>query len=55
MGVGIAESNIDAFIQKTNEMYADVPAEPVYWVDFIWAKDELKPKVILDIAESKNY
>ena len=30
MGVGIAESNIDAFIQKTNEMYADVPTEPVY-------------------------
>ena len=55
MGVGIAESNIDAFIQKTNEMYADVSTEPVYWVDFIWRKNDLNPKIILDIAESKNW
>lgn len=54
MGVGIAESNIDAFIQKTNEMYADVPTEPVYWVDFAWTKNDLDAAVILDIAERKE-
>ena len=29
-GVSIAESNIDAFIEKTNELYANIPQEPVY-------------------------
>lgn len=29
-GISIAESDIDAFVEKTNELYADIPQEPVY-------------------------
>lgn len=54
-GCSIAESNIDAFIEKTNELYADIPQEPVYWVDFIWTRNEVDPQIILDIADSKEY
>lgn len=34
-GISIAASKIDDFTEKTNELYADIPQEPVYWVDFI--------------------
>ena len=34
-GFSIAESKLDEFIEKTNELYAEVPQEPVYWVDFV--------------------
>lgn len=34
-GISIAESNIDSFIEKTNQLYEQVEKEPVYWVDYI--------------------
>lgn len=53
-GVSIAESNIDSFIEQTNTLYADIPHEPVYWVDFIWLKNQVDPGIILDIAKHKD-
>ena len=54
-GVSIAESDIDAFVEKTNELYADIPQEPVYWVDFIWTRNEVDGNIVLDIANAKDY
>lgn len=53
-GISIAESNIDSFIEQTNTLYADIPHEPVYWVDFIWLKNQVDPGIILDIAKHKD-
>ena len=53
-GISIAESNIDSFIEQTNTLYADIPHEPVYWVDFIWLKNQVDPGTILDIARHKD-
>ena len=53
-GISIAESNIDSFIEKTNQLYEQVEKEPVYWVDYVWSKNEIAPQTILTIAESKN-
>lgn len=53
-GVSIAESNIDSFIKKTNQLYEQVEKEPVYWVDYIWTKNEVNPEIILNIAEHKE-
>ena len=50
-GLSLAESNVDAFIQKTNELYKDVDFTPVYWVDFIWKPSDLNAATILEIAE----
>lgn len=54
-GTSIAESNINDFILKTNEIYENIPQEPVYWVDFIWTKNEIDGSTILKIAESKDF
>lgn len=53
-GISIAESNIDSFIEKTNQLYEQVEKEPVYWVDYIWTKNEVSPQDILSIANAKN-
>lgn len=50
-GCSISEKNVDAFIQKTNELYKDVDFTPVYWVDFIWKPSDLNAATILEIAE----
>lgn len=54
-GLSIAESNIDSFIEKTNQLYKQIEKEPVYWVDFIWKKNQIDNNVILDIARVKDY
>ena len=54
-GISIAESNIDSFIEQTNALYEQVEKEPVYWVDFVWTKNEIDPQTILDIANAKEY
>ena len=53
-GCSIPESKLQDFIEKTNAAYKDVPTEPVYWVDYVWSKNEVAPQTILTIAESKN-
>lgn len=54
-GISIPENKLDNFIQVTNNLYADTPQEPVYWVDFIWHKYDLDSQTILKIAEAKDY
>ena len=49
-GLGIAAENIDAFIQKTDELLADMSTEPVYYVDYIFDNTAIDPQAILDIA-----
>ena len=49
-GLGIAAENIDAFIQKTDELLADMSNEPVYYVDYIFDNVAVDPQAILDIA-----
>ena len=50
-GLGILEENIQTFIDKTDAALADMPDEPVYYVDYIWNENEIKPEAILDIAD----
>lgn len=54
-GLGIAESNLDQFIEKTNEIYKDIDQTPVYWVDYIWDKHSIDGAKILDIADFNIY
>lgn len=50
-GIGIAESRIEDFINHTNEVYKDIDFTPVYWVDFVWEPRDLRPDIILEIAQ----
>lgn len=50
-GCAIPEKNVEAFIQKTNELYKDVDFTPTYMVDFIWTPSQLNPQTIIEIAE----
>jgi len=50
-GIGIAASKIEDFIKHTNEVYKDIDFTPAYWVDFIWEPRDLRPNVILEIAQ----
>ena len=54
-GISIPESNLNSFIETTNEIYSEVPQEPIYWVDYIWNITRINKQIILDIADSKNY
>ena len=54
-GISIPESNLNNFIETTNEIYSEVPQEPIYWVDYIWNITSINKQIILDIADSKNY
>ena len=54
-GCSIPASKLQDFIAATNNLYRDIPNEPVYWVDFVWNKNTIDGKVILDIADSFYY
>lgn len=54
-GCSIAEKNIDAFVAAMNELYKDVPREPVYWVDYIWSMKEADPNKLLELAEMASF
>lgn len=49
-GLSIPVENIPAFIEKFNKLYEKVPQEPVYWVDYIWNKNEIDLDKIYDIS-----
>ena len=51
-GSAIPDYNIDKFIQKMNEYYAEVPKEPIYWVDYIWNQGEMFGQTILEICQN---
>lgn len=54
-GLGIAEDNIQDFINATNEMLKDMSEEPLYFVDYIYDGGNVNPQNILDIAEMDSY
>lgn len=54
-GFSIAEKNIDAFVIAMNELYKNVPQEPVYWVDYIWSMNEADPNKLLELAEMASF
>ena len=49
-GLGILSANIEAFLEKTDEILKDTPKEPLYYVDYIYREEEVNPQNILDIA-----
>ena len=53
-GFSIAESNLQEFIDLTNQKYANVSQESIYWVDYIWSLSEVDPDTILQIAEMRE-
>ena len=53
-GLGILEQNIPAFIEKTDAALADMQDEAVYYVDYIYEGDDIKPIDILTIADMQD-
>ena len=54
-GLGLRKDNIDAFVEKTDNLLKDMSSEPVYYVDYIWSANEADPTAIIDIAEMAPY
>lgn len=50
-GLGIEESKIDLFIEKTDELLAHMSSEPIYLVDYIYKGVSVKSEDILNIAD----
>ena len=53
-GIGLLESDIEAFLIKTDEILKDTPNEPLYYVDYIYRSEDINPQNILDIANMSN-
>lgn len=54
-GISIPEEQLDNFITATNKIYADVPQEPIYWVDFIWHANEDFVHYLYDLNKMNDY
>lgn len=54
-GLGLREEYIEDFIKSTDEQLADMPNEPIYYVDYIWNYRNIDPQDIIDIAELDKY
>ena len=54
-GLGIPANEIDTFLEKTDKSLADMPNEPIYYVDYIWHYDNIDAQAILDIGEMDKY
>lgn len=54
-GLGLSADKIDEFISRTDEALADMPNEPVYYVDYIWNPTDIIGQDILDIAKMDKY
>ena len=53
-GLGIKEKNIQAFIKLTDAALKDMPNEAVYYVDYIYQNNNIKPDDILTIANMEE-
>lgn len=49
-GLTIKDKNIEAYLEKTDEILKDMSDEPIYYVDYIWEADTIDPNAILTIA-----
>ena len=54
-GISIPEEQLDKFIAVTNRIYANVPQEPIYWVDFIWHTNEDFSHYLYDLNKMNDY
>lgn len=53
-GLSIKQENIQTFIQKTDLALIDMPNEPIYYVDYIYQVNNIKPEDILSIADMED-
>ena len=53
-GLGIKEDNVKQFIQKTDQLLADMNDEAIYYVDYIYKGNDIKPEDILQIAQMED-
>lgn len=54
-GLGLRQENIPAFIKSTDFQLANMPNEPVYYVDYIWDYKNVNGDAILEIADMDKY
>lgn len=54
-GIGIAESNLQNFINVTNDLLKDKVGEVVFWVDYIWKMNQADPNKLLQLAEMSSF
>ena len=54
-GLGIEEHWIEEFLNKTDKILADMPDEPMYYVDYIYEGNQVEPQHILDIAAYEEF
>ena len=54
-GVSINGSNIQTFISRTDEILSSMNNEAIYYVDYIFDRDNIIPNAILDIAELEDF
>lgn len=54
-GLKILKENLPIFIERTNEMLKDISDESIYYVDYIYINDDIKPNDILEIAKMEYY
>lgn len=54
-GLGLRKENIPAFIKSTDFQLANMPNEPVYYVDYIWDYKNVDGDAILEIADMDKY
>ena len=54
-GLGIPAEKINEFVSRTDSALADMPNEPVYYVDFIWNPADNFGQDIIDIARLEKY
>ena len=50
-GLALYESDIQNFIQQTNEILKDMSSEPIHFVDYIFEQNEVDSTKIIDISE----
>lgn len=53
-GLSIPEKNIDEFISRTDSALANMPNESLYYVDYIFNKDTIDPKKIIEISQMED-
>lgn len=53
-GMCLAEDQIEEFLTKTDAALADISAEPIYYVDYIYKGADVQPDDILIISSLKN-
>lgn len=53
-GLSINKTNIDTFVQKTDELLSNMNDEAIYYVDYIYQGENINTTNILDIAALEN-